>query len=506
MPKTMCSRARSRGVGGVTVALAFGALVAAGGCTRGAQATRPAPRADGVGGTPIAAGASTPVEQVARLSLALRRRRLSLEERAEIARDPRAPDEVYARYLDRWFEPTVLDRLFPPGEPPVPYLFLEQLAVYDGEKGRGPVLYLPSIHPDADASRPPCSPADRVAVVPWWSAGSTVDVCRQSFRPEKMFDDVGYCGGQAEVSKAPTPRPGCGCGALLLACLPPESTAPGFQDRLAGDLRAEVVETGRRMLWEGRSLAEVMTTSRTWQSGLVRFMYLRRELVGMASREPYTPALAERMANRLRRVDLTAGGQWVDRAAPYDGSGNVVAVPYTKYFAYRTMAHALLEGYLCVEFKGVNVDSEHILQAVGDDHANVRGFTLGESALRTREGCSGCHAPLDGTAAFLTELSTLIYGQYPTGAEAKGALYVTGAEDLRGRGAGLRDLMKLVVAQPEFDRCTVRRIYDTMIGSHPPAHELDAEVARYVRESRDVRGFARSLFLSPEFRGWLDYP
>jgi hypothetical protein len=110
------------------------------------------------------------------------------------------------------------------------------------------------------------------------------------------------------------------------------------------------------------------------------------------------------------------------------------------YPTYRVLAkHIVFKMFLCSSFRSVHVDSAALLKAVESEHLDLRALNaIGKSPMRSRQGCSGCHAPMDNAAAMLTGIATPLFGGYETGADTSGQLFVNGANDDRGTGKGLR--------------------------------------------------------------------
>jgi hypothetical protein len=88
-----------------------------------------------------------------------------------------------------------------------------------------------------------CALNEAVPVPAWWTGGRPVMLCAASYRPERVFDSVGYCGGQSEPTVPIPPRAECGCGPLLLGCLPPSDEQPTLVSRMNEAAIAEVVQT-----------------------------------------------------------------------------------------------------------------------------------------------------------------------------------------------------------------------------------------------------------------------
>jgi hypothetical protein len=250
---------------------------------------------------------------------------------------------------------------------------------------------------------------------------------------------------------------------MLMGCLPPEGENPSL-DRLVRDsVEDEWYETAARIVDEGRPLDELLTTSRTWQTGLTEFLYLRRELLGELQAEPWSPDRQAEIERRIAGVDVYAPGRWVERTGIYEGSGIwwTSMAPHALKVPVRGVAHHLLARHLGSDFHAVNVDAKAVLEAVGRNEENLRTLSsITAAPMRFTKGCKGCHAPMDGVAGFLGELQGPMYGSFPTGEPAEGEFFVSGAEDFRGRGAGAAELSRFVVRQQEFETVAVRRAFE----------------------------------------------
>ncbi|NVJ14869.1 DUF1585 domain-containing protein [Myxococcus sp. AM010] len=446
------------------------------------------------------------VELVQLLSLRLRLQRLDIEERRaleeRLARGER-PARLYEEHMSRWLDRGFYRRLATSlvYVPAKSNLFVGKLTRV--REGEGWVYFLPHTLPAGHPEKAsPCPPNERVEVVPWWARGQRVSVCRESYRPENVFDDVGYCGGQAEPTIPTPPRPGCGCGSLLLGCLPPEDESPRMDQRLMEAMTSEISETGAELMAKGRSFDELMTTSTTWQTGLTRFLYLRREMLALVGSRPYSKALEARLLEMLTSVDLDAPGQWVERTGLYRGSGLFLNTPLTSTYVgtARATMLLLLSQFLCVDFPANNVDRDALLAITHDQHAGVR-FEVYSSPMRHQLACSGCHAPMDYGAGFLVGLRPPLFGSVPTNKVVEGRLYMNGAEDLRGSGEGYGALAALVTRQPEFTQCASARLFTYFVGRPPhnttEERQLLAELAQaFDKSGRRVEVLIRSILLS----------
>jgi len=440
-------------------------------------------------------------------SLRLRLERLSPAEAQDLAaRRARgdSPQRIYDELIQRWMNRDLFARLAL-GMIPVPdhaSLFIETLRRDRSVDGRW-VYYLPHAAPATERGAPPCPSSERVMVAPWWAKDHQIALCAHSYRPDNAFDSVGYCAGQPEPLRPIAPRAGCGCGPLLLACLPPDDEAPQMRQRLVAAMTDEIAATGADIIARGGSFDELMTTSRTWQTGLIEFLYARRDMLAILASRPYSSELDARLRAMLAPIDLDRGGRWVDRAPVYEGSGLFLTTPLMANFLGTARAEMafLLSQFLCTDFPANHVDSEALLAVTRNQHRSVR-FEVYESPMRNQASCSGCHAPMDFGAGFLVGLRPPLFGSIPTDKRVEGRLYINGASDLRGSGTGFGALMALVIRQPEFPRCTVSRMFTYLVGRPPRATDDEARVIaglvqRFERSGRRLDALIRAILTSP---------
>ncbi len=447
-----------------------------------------------------------------RLSMDLRSRRMSSTERDAVRRrgSENAPlRAIYRTAIDAWLDlgflgdlslswvryPTVIESLFMGP--------LERTRLPSGEW----LHYLPHTIP-ATATGEPCAAADRIRVRPWWKARGEILVCKDSYHPDHVFDEVGYCGGQPEPTVPVPPRPGCGCGPLLTTCLPPVEEHPTILADLKRDVLAEISETGGRIFRE-RSFDELLTTTTTWQTGLVEALYLRRDLLADVHAHGWTPELEHRFAERYAAFDPFGPGRWVERGPAYAGTG----LRFTTILAqateptYRVMMSETFSSFLCTTFQSVRVDSHALLTAVGKDHNALRAFEIHTSPMRSLIGCKTCHAPMDYGGGFLRQFATPLFGSYPTGIDADGKLYVGGGEDYRGEGRGLGRLSTLLIEQPEFTRCAVNRLTARFVGPGAIVRDpaLMAELGKVFETSHhNVEALVRAVLESTRYTAPVD--
>jgi hypothetical protein len=431
---------------------------------------------------------------VERLSVDLRDRLLSAAERAELSNKLKVETstQVYEEALGAWLDKAAYTRLLDVYWRPsrLMELFFIVLDRWRDPEREAWVYYAPHAH-RGRGSGPPCAPEERIAVRPWWGK-EPVLICSASYHPEKSFDASGFCGDQGGGFDDPyPPRDGCGCGPSLIDCFPPEAAEPGLAALLDEGLHAEVIETAYELMQRGRPIDEIVTTSRTWQTGLVELLYLRRELLADLHDRPYTPQLGQEVERRLSAVDARAAGRWIERRPPYVGSG-LLAMPAIINGPVRTVMRNNFNNLLCVRFESVHVDAEVLLQSVKKRTDIGSTDIVSNSPMRHQPGCEGCHAPIDSMAGFYEGLRSVFFGTYVTHAPERGQLFLKGAKDYRGEGNGLGQLAKLIVTQPEFTRCNVWRVFRAVVRREP----------KY-REEALVDGLAKSFDENGRRFDWL---
>jgi hypothetical protein len=288
--------------------------------------------------------------------------------------------------------------------------------------------------------------------------------------------------------------------------LPPDEERPGLHRALNAGARAELVDTAVAILADGRPFDDLLTTSATLQSGAVELLYARRDVIGMLAARAYGPALAATIRARLASVDLDAPPRWVERGGVYSGTGLFLPTPAATAAipTYRNMVKMVLYNFLCTRFHSVHVDSASLVAAVGSAHGDLRALRAGgDSPMRHQPACVGCHAPLDGGAAFLAGMETPLHGSYPTGLAGDGELFVDGGKDLRGRGHGYDGLARLLVRQPEVERCVVTTTFRALVARPPVAgdeEEIRDLLSVYRAGGHAFPPLLRAILLGPAWR------
>jgi hypothetical protein len=444
------------------------------------------------------------ISELQRLSFDLREIPIDLEVRAAALRrlEHDGLDATYAYYVDQWlgrrYQLDVLNSWSPFGNG-VPTLFL-RLAFFDS--GGRKVLYLPGRHQDLN---PPCQADQIISVRPWW-AETPVSLCKDSHRKDTSFVGGIYCANAPESLAGPGGAPqGCGCGPRLVHCLPPAQLEPAINAATAG-ITAEYTETAYDIvIRQARPVADLLSTTRTWQNGLVTFLYARREIAGLVGTKALTPSIEQQIDRILARVNVLAKGSWVDRQGAYRGTGTNFTLAGIKHSSYRNMVRQTYSRLLCSTFRSSHVDRDAVLATVGNDAENIRGFDpIADSPMRQQEGCKGCHMPMDTTSGFMFEQQLSWRGGFMTPVHRKPAkMYIHGAEDYRGDGVGIAGFMKLLVAQPEYLDCTIEKTFEHVVQRAPVSSErrfIEELTKTFKQRKQDQVWLIRELLLSAAYR------
>jgi hypothetical protein len=150
------------------------------------------------------------------------------------------------------------------------------------------------------------------------------------------------------------------------------------------------------------------------------------------------------------------------------------------------------------------VDSEAVVASVGKQIQNLRSGEVWRSPMTGRNGCKGCHVPLDYKAAFFPAFRTSWWGSFRSDAPMPTAhLFITGVEDDRGSGVGMRALNEMIARQPEFPRCVVNRFFEYYVKRPPLSADqpvVEQLVADFDRHGRKIPWLIRSILTSAPYQ------
>lgn len=339
----------------------------------------------------------------------------------------------------------------------------------------------------------------------------------------------------------------CGCGIGLEHCLPGDSDAndPGAfvvpsHSPLGADLplppSVQNVSTYAKLAWtqealhfferifsSDRDFREVLTGSATLVNGPLAQYYKSTSRASCCSRERafgldeeraflFDP---ERVPEALAPTEI---GRWVlveDRGSE---SAGLLTMPVflEKFASRRARAAAVYSAFWCKSFTST---AKELAPSTEPD-------------LMVRPGCSGCHATLEPLAAYFSrieETSTVVLPpkEFPiddprckldTKGKAPGfcgpfydpAFSTTKSGKLRGAyasaanaEAGPKGLAKVVVASPDFARCTVERVAQSFLGRPLSTDDdplVDGLVGTFVGSSYRMKKLVAAVVASDAYR------
>ncbi len=167
----------------------------------------------------------------------------------------------------------------------------------------------------------------------------------------------------------------------------------------------------------------------------------------------------------------------------------------------RGRAAAISRGLLCYDFltRGIEVDSS-INLADPEEVAN---------AVQRNTACAGCHQTLDPLAAFFGAFHPIYVPSqvesypYPFYTPGLSQLFTVGEPGYFGySGRSLRDLGKMIAADPRFSLCAAKRFY-AYFHQLPLAEvprERAAELQAVLTARMSAKDLARAIVLSDDFR------
>lgn len=314
----------------------------------------------------------------------------------------------------------------------------------------------------------PCDADELERVTPWWNLDEIVLVCRDSYRPEVKIDDRSagkqFC--EAPFYSNPGPRI-CGCGEYLLACARDEAQ----RWQLQAEIRQEAVRTMQHVIRSRRPFSDVLSIEKTVHTDLVDMFYTRSEFF---------------LSGELTLAPLT-DQRGTLRSRPGMFGGGVLTTPQYLYYdpARRVFLVTLWEDFLCAPLISASVDTEQLLQA---SHADLR--TSDHMELASMTGCKSCHAKLEnGMRAFagFTSSSRGLRYDPVTKVEEEVEFYVWDDSDRRGTGPATPAWIgEKIGAQPEFDRCMVRKVEGLLYSGYPVPEAVHDRLLEGFRADRDL--------------------
>jgi hypothetical protein len=332
--------------------------------------------------------------------------------------------------------------------------------------------------------RDPCASTQAERVHPWWALGSTVRVCPDAHRPDRLREPSSgnRCGGN---ELTPQLSSYCGCGPNLVFCARDADHLSEIKD----SLRDEVVSTVEHVVRAGLPVAELFRLNETVRDRNVELRYRRWRIANGEPAEAvlrdlarWPPATAAGPPGRLApRPELTPGLH-----------AGILTTPQALYLlsGQRERIQVFSELLWCLEPRSQAVTTAGVL---GLRTAELRTLD-GWRRLAATPGCGDCHARIDYASQFFLGFSwpprTLDYlrEEQPAG---HGQLYLRDLDDLRGEAPLTpQGFARLATEQPEFFRCMASRVVEQAFGPVRPPGLLDA-VEQALRAQRTYTAMLR---------------
>ena len=329
-----------------------------------------------------------------------------------------------------------------------------------------------------------CKLADTEQVHPWWALGTSIRVCRDSYRPDRVRDPVsgGYCGGLMTETEHSTY---CGCGSNLVYCFRDQEQRRAANRSVVGEVERTTADVVARDL----PLRELFLKNETIRDAYAEMRYRRSRI---ANGEP-----ADRVLADLDSWDAVNGDRLTPRAEVYPGQQ--AGVLTTTHFLFHFMGPRLrIQGFnealWCTEVKSQGVTA-HMILALGTPDLRV-----GDGWKQLAEGpvCSTCHARLDWGLRFFSGYPWVALGTDFLNSEhasGVGKVFINGPDDLRATAnLSAKDFAEIAVAQPEFGACMVHRVVEHVFGN-AARPEDEAAVDAAFKLDGTYRGMMRAALM-----------
>ncbi len=292
--------------------------------------------------------------------------------------------------------------------------------------GPVPVYYL----------REKCSPAQAVGVHPWWALDTTVKVCPDSYRPDRLkAPDTGlFCGF--------APNPLCGCGPNLSLCV--RDGAQRFSIVLS--MRKEMLGLAGRVVAQDAPVDEVFLSNDTERDRNVEYVYRRWRI---SAGEP-----AEKVLAGLDAWPTTPVRAPRHETTPHQHAGVLTSAGALGFeTGNRARLKWFYESMWCDEPPGGTVQTDAVLSLPKGNLRHGHGW----ERLAAMPVCTECHARLDYGARFFTGYSVGFAYDPKEHVTGQGKLFGRDIRDERGEGELTpRGFATLALAQREFPACMVK--------------------------------------------------
>ncbi|HEY4181361.1 MAG TPA: hypothetical protein VGM90_31160 [Kofleriaceae bacterium] len=372
--------------------------------------------------------------------------------------------------------------------------------------GRGdPVSMLPPLWltlKTSEAKQPffyldqPCATKDLVSVAPWWDLGSTVKVCKDSYKPEIESFSAGnggtvYCDATYYKPLRAWVESPCKCGANLINCAPNMDV----QKTLVQAFADEQTLTVQYVVQNHLPFGKILTLADSVRSDWADFFYARSQFI--ATKQWNYPKPTGETKLRSRPEPLTAGilSTW-----PW----------MVKTDSYRLIVREMWEQYLCQPLASRQVTPAEILTALGGPQ-NVSKGKFSDSVrmeLTKAPGCQTCHKILENASRAMQGYTLMQNGGHyiPENAYHGDIQFFVGdVSSPRAEGPGtMQWLGETIAAQPEFNACMVKKVLGYVYDGFAYKPELAKLLEKKFTNGQDFAALVEDAVVARYLGTWPD--
>lgn len=324
--------------------------------------------------------------------------------------------------------------------------------------------------------REPCAASEAVSVHPWWALDTTVQICPDSYRPEKWTlkdSEQSYrtkmlltCDSQVGSPELET-KSLCGCGPNLVRCMRDDEQ---YND-VNKSLMNEVKRTTEYVVQHDLPMASLFTSSSTFRDRNAEYFYVRQKIG------------AKELADPKHELEALASwpenGKWAPREelAPGQQAGVLTAAQVLHWLPDRRQRQrGFYEIMWCNMRNSFGATTHKVLEL--NTTGNIAFVHDSWKRLAHTELCTNCHARLDYGFQFFMGYPDSRASTYFTPSlqeQGKGPLYGQNIDDPRGEADRTPlGFAKLATSQPEFTSCMTQHFASYVLGDQATSDDRAA--------------------------------
>ena len=408
------------------------------------------------------------------LAVFVRGKPLSPKEAAKRASELGAGEDAVAAYVDDLLSKPMSGRL------------AKDLVIAPSDviKDRHPVPAHSTLRSSKDSGqlvyflRKKCSAEEAEKVMAWW--GDEVLICPDSHRPTVLGDKTGRSCGASML--APRDADVCGCGPHLMYCTRNDEHFQQLQE----DFHDELLLTAAYVVDNDLPVEKLFTMNETVRNRGAETLYRRARIAAGedAALLPVTdfPESKGELRPRVEQVPGQMAGVLSTPALTYGSD------------ALRGVMRNFYDYLWCSGVSSSGVTTEAVMQL------KVADLRVGDGwkELASMNICTDCHARLDYGMQFFWGYPSSTTGVDFRPAEVRkgqGPLYANDIKDDRGvADLTPQGFAQLAVAQPEFAKCTTKKIVDHVFNGTETSEDFAAVLAVF-QSSHRVKPMLRTAML-----------